>query len=90
MTIPLSRQHIAGAGTTFVLPGSHWEGARAYERANEVILANVDLLVAIWDGERGKGAGGTSDLVQAAAARGIPVIVIPPDDRDALSPDAPR
>jgi uncharacterized protein DUF4231 len=71
---------IAGAGSAFVLPGTHCEGARAYERAYEVILANVDILVAVWDGERAKGAGSTGDVVQATAARGLPVIVIPPDE----------
>ncbi len=71
---------IASAGAAFVLPGTHREGARAYERANEVVLANVDLLVAVWNGDRDRGAGGTGEVVQAAAARGMPVIVVPPDE----------
>jgi hypothetical protein len=70
---------IAGAKTRFVLPGERGE-PRSYERANEVILANIDLLIALWDGKRATGRGGTGDVVQSAISRGIPVIVIAPDD----------
>ena len=60
------------------LPGRRDEGPRAYERANEVILSNIDLLLAIWDGGRAQGRAGTGDVVQAAVARGVPIIVIDP------------
>jgi hypothetical protein len=73
----LARSLIADAGTVFVLPGTREEGARAHERANEVVLANIDLLVAVWDGARADGRAGTGDVVQAAIAYGIPVIAIP-------------
>ncbi|HEY4920121.1 MAG TPA: hypothetical protein VII40_08470, partial [Xanthobacteraceae bacterium] len=46
------------ADTRLVLPGTHAEGARARERANEVMLANIDLVVAVWDRDRpGRRAG---------------------------------
>ena len=74
----LAKTLIGQAGTLFVLPGTREEGARAHERANEVVLANIDLLVAIWNGARAHRRAGTGDVVQAAVASGIPVIVIPP------------
>ena len=71
-------QNISDALYKFELPGTREEGARAYERANDVILSNVDILLAVWDGERAKGRAGTGDVVQAAIARRLPVIVINP------------
>ena len=68
------------ADAHFILPGERTEGARSYERANEIILANIDVLVAIWDGKRASGRAGTGDVVQSAIFRRIPVIVIAPDE----------
>jgi hypothetical protein len=76
---------LASASTRFELSGSHAEGARAYERANEVIVANADLLVAVWDGKKAAGRAGTGDVVPGAVARSIPVIVIDPQ-----APSTPR
>jgi hypothetical protein len=69
---------IAHATSVLALPGTRGEGPRAYERANEVILSNIDLLLAIWDGERARGRAGTGDVVQGAVAKRVPVIVIDP------------
>jgi hypothetical protein len=60
------------------------EGPRAYERANDVILSNIDLLVAVWNGSRAHGRAGTGDVVQDAVLKGIPIIVVDPQ-----SPAAP-
>ena len=51
---------------------------RAYEAAGLVMLANVDLLIAIWDGRSAEGFGGTGDIVSRAIADGIPVVWIDP------------
>jgi hypothetical protein len=74
------RSLFESANAHLILPGERTEGARSYERANEVILANIDLLVAIWDGKRASGRAGTGDVVQSAISRRIPVIVIAPDE----------
>jgi hypothetical protein len=74
----LAEDVIAHAASVVELPGTRQEGPRAYERANEVILSNVDLLLAVWDGERARGPGGTADVVHGAVARRIPIIVIDP------------
>jgi len=76
---------IAKADALFVLSGDPAEGARAWERANNVLLANVDLLIAVWNGERAARRAGTGDVVQAAVSSGIPVIVLDPS-----SPAHPR
>jgi hypothetical protein len=51
----------------------------AYVAANEAVFAGVDALVAVWDGAKPDGKGGTADTVEAARARGIPVTVVWPD-----------
>jgi hypothetical protein len=64
------------ATSLFQLPGKREEGPRAYERANEVILSNSDVLIAVWDGDRPNGQGDAGDAVQAAFVKGIPIIVV--------------
>jgi hypothetical protein len=76
----LARTIVSTAQSVFVLPGQRDEGARAYERANNVVLANIDLLLAVWNGARSDGRAGTGDVVQAAVSFGIPVVVIPHPD----------
>jgi hypothetical protein len=79
-SVPLAERIIGTADSRFTLPGTRAEGPRAYERANEVILANVDVLIGIWDGERASGRAGTGDVVQSAVSSGIPVIAIDPSN----------
>jgi hypothetical protein len=77
----LAKTIIAAARSVFILPGTREEGARAHERANEVVLSNSDLLVAVWNGARAEERAGTGDVVQAAVASGVPVIAIDPAAR---------
>lgn len=51
----------------------------AYMAASEDVLTNVDEMVAVWDGGPSGGHGGTADVVVAARARGIPVMVVWPN-----------
>jgi hypothetical protein len=51
----------------------------AYAAANEAMLASVDQLVAVWDGQPSPDKGGTAGAVAEATARGIAVQVIWPD-----------
>ena len=76
--VEAARAIIEAAQARLILPGTHREGPRAYERANEIILANIDLLVAIWDRARPGARAGTGDVVQSAISSGTPVIVISP------------
>lgn len=50
----------------------------AYERAGRIVLAQCDMLIAVWDGQPALGRGGTGDIVAEAIASGIPVIRIDP------------
>ena len=47
-----------------------------YVAAGEQLLANSDLLIAVWDGQPGKGRGGTADVVLTAQRAGIPCVWI--------------
>jgi hypothetical protein len=75
---------LADAATVFELDGAAGERPRAYEAAGFVMLANVDLLIAIWDGEEATGVGGTAQIVSRAVADGIPIIRIDPQNPSAM------
>ena len=51
----------------------------AYIAASEHVLATVEALVAVWDGQPPDGHGGTGDVVAAAGERNLPVTVVWPD-----------
>ena len=59
--------------------------AIAYERAGRVVLAQSDILIAVWDGDPVRGRGGAAQIVGEAVLAGIPVVVIDP-----AKPDLPR
>jgi hypothetical protein len=50
----------------------------AFMSAGRRIVAESDIILAIWDGEPSRGLGGTADVVRHAVASGKPVIVIWP------------
>ena len=54
---------------------------QAYDDANAEMLDEVDLVLAVWDGEPSPEwkRGGTADAVNTARERGVPVTVIWPD-----------
>lgn len=51
----------------------------AYAAAGDAVLADVDVLVAVWDGAPPDGKGGTGDTVHQAWERGLPVTIIWPE-----------
>ena len=51
----------------------------AYASAGEHLMTTVDAMVAVWDGGKPDGKGGTGDTVAAARERGLPVTVVWPD-----------
>ena len=69
---------LARSAAVFNLNGAADERPRAYEAAGFVMLANIDLLIAIWDGAEVSGVGGTAQIVGRAIADGIPIIWIEP------------
>jgi hypothetical protein len=75
---------LARASTVFEPPGDADERPTAYEAAGLLMLAKIDLLIAIWDGERAAGIGGTAQIVGHAMADGIPIMRIDPADPNAM------
>lgn len=72
---------LSTSAAIFELPGDRNAAAGqgvAYERAGRVVLAQSDILVAIWDGGPIRGRGGTPQIVAEAVLLGIPVIHIDP------------
>ena len=58
------------------LDGERRRSGEAYRAAGRLMLDQADLVVAVWDGEEAAGIGGTGGVVEEAAERGVPVVVI--------------
>jgi hypothetical protein len=55
----------------------YWQiRSQAYARLGRFLLGQIDLLVAVWDGLREEGPGGTGEVIRGALHLGIPVIWI--------------
>ncbi|WP_225206131.1 hypothetical protein [Novosphingobium huizhouense] len=52
------------------------QAAQDYERAGQVMLAQSDLVLGVWNGGPAAGVGGTAQIVAEAVGAGIPVIVV--------------
>lgn len=48
----------------------------AFKNAGHFIVNHCDVLIAVWDGEKSKGIGGTSDVIDYAISKKRPVIII--------------
>ena len=85
---PMSRSEfeelLGRACDVFELDGAADERPRAYEAAGLFMLANIDVLVAIWDGGVAAGIGGTAQIVERAIADGIAVVWIEPSHPNAM------
>jgi hypothetical protein len=77
-SLALLDEIVGASESKLELTGIRGEGARSYERANDIIISNCDLLIAVWDGMEARGRAGTGDVVQQAFEREIPIIVIDP------------
>lgn len=55
---------------------------RAYEAAGEYVLANSDVLIAIWDGAKAQGRGGTGAIVARARERGLTIAWVHAGNRE--------
>jgi hypothetical protein len=78
------------AGAVFELDGSRQDAPAAYATLGSLVLDQCDILIAVWDGQAAKGAGGTAEVVARARLRGIPVLCLHPHshDRDTIYADA--
>jgi hypothetical protein len=64
------------AKQTTILPQSRPQDTRGLARSRDLLLRQIDVLVAVWDGGPAKHAGGTADTIDRAAEAGIPIIWI--------------
>lgn len=65
------------AALVSVLPFAR-SGRPAYLAASERVIASAAVMVAVWDGKRAGGIGGTADVVAASQAHRVPVHVVWP------------
>lgn len=64
------------ADAVMELPGRRDQEARAYEEAGLTVLDHCAILIAVWDGAPAAGRGGTPEIIEAAARRGLPVLLV--------------
>ena len=72
-------QALAAADEIVALPGRRSDDIGAYVLVGESLVQTVDLMIAIWDGEAGRGPGGTAHVVELALQNSVPVIHIDVD-----------
>jgi hypothetical protein len=48
--------------------------SKSYEAVGLTVLNQSDILLAVWDGERAAGRGGTTDMLNFSVSSGIPII----------------
>jgi len=67
-------QALAAADEIVALPGDRADLEGAYVQVGESLVTTADLMIAIWDGEEGRGPGGTAHVVELALQNAVPVI----------------
>lgn len=67
-------QALAAADEIVALPGDRSDLEGAYVQVGQSLVGTADLMIAIWDGEQGRGPGGTAHVVELALQSAIPVI----------------
>ena len=56
------------------LGGNPLDRPHAYQAAGFAMLAKIDILIAIWDGNPADGVGGTGEIIERAANDQIPIL----------------
>jgi hypothetical protein len=74
--LDMFEQAIAAADEIVALPGDRSDGDGAYVRVGKLLVRDAEIMIAIWDGEEGRGPGGTAHVVELALESAIPVIHI--------------
>jgi hypothetical protein len=69
-------RELEAADEVVALPGDRADSDGAYVLVGESLVEAADVLVAIWDGEAGRGRGGTAHVVELALQSSVPVIHI--------------
>ena len=74
-----SQRLVAASESVFELGEQLGGSTTAYEAAGRIVMAQSDILIAVWDGDPAQGRGGTAQIVAEAAALHLPVIHIDPE-----------
>lgn len=72
--LDMFEQAVAAADEIVALPGDRADAQAAYVRVGKLLVREADIMMAIWDGEEGKGPGGTAHVVDLALRSSVPVI----------------
>lgn len=70
---------LAHATRVLELPGEATDETEGYAMAGRATVAHCDILIAVWDGLKARGRGGTGEVVEFAVSRGTPVAHLSPD-----------
>ena len=70
------REFVARSDHVVELPGTRDDPGASYEAVGREVIARCDVLVVIWDGGASAGRGGTTEMIYAAASRGVPTVHI--------------
>jgi hypothetical protein len=79
--LDMFEQAVAVADEVVALPGNRSDPEGAYVRVGKLLVRSADIMIAIWDGELGRGPGGTAHVVELALRSSVPVIHIDIDHR---------
>lgn len=71
---------IEAADSTVALVDHPPSDTAAYEAIGRLVLAQSDILIAVWDGDASRGRGGTTEVVAQAVASHVPVLHVWPDE----------
>ena len=72
--LDMFEQALAAADEIVALPGQRSDVESAYLVVGQSLVETADVLIAIWDGEPGRGPGGTANVVELALSKSTPVI----------------
>lgn len=72
--LDLFEEAVAEADEVVVLPGDRSDADAAYVGVGKMLVRTADIMIAIWDGELGRGPGGTAHVVELALESSVPVI----------------
>jgi hypothetical protein len=67
------------AARVLELPGEPDDETEGYAMAGRATVAQSDLVVAVWDGEKARGRGGTAEVVELAIGHGTPIAHFSPE-----------
>ena len=69
---------VARAERVLVVPEANRAEEEAYEAVGRFVVDNSRLILAVWDGQRARGRGGTGEIVEYARKKSRPLCLVLP------------